>query len=84
MGLVFFLGFGGRSHWSTLQSGPLARAGRPEKGRKLGKELEPVVHFREWTTSWGAKAGKGPVSGGVAETPAPSRKFDKLGAPFLY
>ena len=58
MGLVLFLGFGGRSQWSTLESGPLARAGRPEKGRKLGKELEPVVHFREWTTSWGEKPGK--------------------------
>ena len=63
MGLVFFLGFGGRSQWSTLQSGPLARAGRPEKGRKLGKELEPVVHFKEWTTSWGEKPGKGPETG---------------------
>lgn len=59
MGLVFFLGFGGRSQWSTLQSGPLARAGRPEKGRKLGKEAEPVAHSEEWTTSWGGEAGKG-------------------------
>ena len=51
MGLVFFLGSGGRSQWSTLQSGPLARLERSEKGWKLGKEAEPVVHFEEWTTS---------------------------------
>ncbi len=51
MGLVFFLGSGGRSQWSTLESGPLARSERPGKGWKLGKEAEPVVHFEEWTTS---------------------------------
>ena len=51
MGLVFFLGFGGRSQWSTLQSGPLARAERPEKAWKLGKVAELVVHSGEWTTS---------------------------------
>ena len=54
------------------------------KGWKLGKMAEPVVHFKEWTTGWGENAGKWPVSGGVAETPVPSPKFDKLGAPFLY
>ena len=58
MGLVFFLGSGGRSQWSTLESGPLARSERLGKGRKPGKMAEPVVHFREWTTSWGEKAGK--------------------------
>ena len=51
MGLVFFLGSGGRSQWSTLESGPLARSERWEKGRKLGEEAEPVAHFVEWTTS---------------------------------
>ena len=51
MGLVFFLGSGGRSQWSTLGSGPLARVQSPEKGWKLGKVAEPVVHFKEWTTS---------------------------------
>ena len=34
MGLVFFLGSGGRSQWSTLESGPLARVKRPGKGWK--------------------------------------------------
>ena len=65
MGLVFFLGFGegslermpdAESQWPTLKSGPLARAQRPEKGRKSGEVPEPVVHFGEWTTSWGEKA----------------------------
>ena len=51
MGLVFFLGSGGRSQWSTLESGPLARSERPGKGRELGKVVEPVVHSPEWTTS---------------------------------
>ena len=60
MGLVFFLGFGegslermpdAESQWPTLKSGPLARAQRPEKGRKSGEVPEPVVHFGEWTTS---------------------------------
>ena len=40
---------------------------RPEKGRKLGKVAEPVVHFKEWTTSWGGKAGKWPETGEEAE-----------------
>ena len=51
MGLVFFLGSGGRSQWSTLESGPLARVKRPGKGWKLRKVAELVVHFVEWTTS---------------------------------
>ena len=70
MGLVFFFGSGGRSQWSTLESGPLARSERPGKGRELGKGVEPVVHSGEWTTSWVGKAGKWPVSGGVAEAPS--------------
>ena len=45
---------------------------------------ELVDHFVEWTTGWGEKAGKWPISGGVAETPAPSRKLDKLGDPFFF
>ena len=53
MGLVFFLGFGGRSQWSTLQSGPLAGVKSPENGWKPGKVSEPVDHFEEWTTGWG-------------------------------
>ena len=60
MGLVFFFGSGeespermpdAESQWSTLESGPLARLERSEKGRKLGKVAEPVAHFKEWPTS---------------------------------
>ena len=40
---------------------------RSEKGWKLGKEAEPVVHFEEWTTSWVGKAGKRPETGEMAE-----------------
>ena len=54
------------SQWTTLKSGPLDGAERPGKGRKPGKEAEPVDHFEEWTTSWGGKAGKGPEIGGSA------------------
>ena len=71
MGLVFFLGSGGRSQWSTLGSGPLARVQSPEKGWKLGKVAEPVVHFKEWTTSWGGKAGKGPETGESSRASGP-------------
>lgn len=39
------------SQWSTLPSGPLARAFSPEKVRFAPKLDEPVVHFVEWTTS---------------------------------
>ena len=60
MGLVFFLGFGGRSQWSTLQSGPLARAESLENGGNWGKSHEPVVHSVEWTTSSQEKAENGP------------------------
>ena len=67
MGLVFFLGSGGRSQWSTLESGPLARVKRPGKGWKLRKVAELVVHFVEWTTSSGEKAGKWPETGEEAE-----------------
>ena len=68
MGLVFFLGSGeespermpdAESQWSTLKSGPLAGLERPENGWKLRKVAELVVHFVEWTTSSGEKAGKG-------------------------
>ena len=51
MGLVFFLWFWsvnrdrGWSQWSTLESGPLAGVQSPEKGWKLRKVAEPVVHF---------------------------------------
>ena len=47
------------SQWSTLPSGPLARLEGLEKGGNWGKSREPVVHFVEWTTSWGGKHGKG-------------------------
>lgn len=50
----------------------------------LGSGLLTGTGAGEWPTGWGEKAGKWPVSGGVAETPVPSRKFDKLGALFLY
>ena len=60
-----------QSQWSTLKSGPLARAERLEKGRKLGKVAEPVVHFKEWTTSWGEKAGKGPETGESSRASGP-------------
>jgi len=52
------------SQWSTLESGPLARAERAEKGRKPGELSEPVAHFKEWTTSSGGEAGKGLETGG--------------------
>ena len=47
------------SQWTTLLSGPLAGLESMEKGRNRGKSREPVVHFAEWTTSSGGKAGKG-------------------------
>lgn len=51
------------SQWTTLESGPLARVERPEKGRNRGKSHEPVVDFAKWTTSWVGKAGKGQETG---------------------
>ena len=51
------------SQWSTLPSGPLARLEGLEKGGNWGKSREPVVHFVEWTTSWGGKHGKGRETG---------------------
>ena len=41
-----------------MESGPLAGAKRPEKGRKPEEEAEPVDHFGEWTTSWDEKPGQ--------------------------
>ena len=46
MGLVFFLGSGGRSQWSTLESGPLARSER------LGKGLETWENGRASGPLW--------------------------------
>ena len=45
MGLVFFLGSGGRSQRSTLKSGPLARVKRPGNGQYLGEwqKLRPEL-----------------------------------------
>ena len=41
------------------------------KGQKLGKMAELVAHFREWTTGWGEKAGKGPETGGIVRASGP-------------
>ena len=38
-----------------------------ENGPKSGKSVEPVVHFKEWTTSSWEKAETGPKSGKSAE-----------------
>ena len=76
MGLVFFLGSGGRSQWSTLKSGPLARAIRREKVWKSGEVAEPLVHFREWTTSWEEKAGKWPETVVIGRASGPLCRVD--------
>ena len=51
------------SQWSTLESGPLARTETGKKGGKPGKSQEPVVHFKEWTTSSVGNQEKGRKTG---------------------
>ena len=46
------------------------------KGQKLGKMAELVAHFREWTTGWGEKAGKGPETGGIVRASGPLWRVD--------
>ncbi|ESK65509.1 hypothetical protein GCWU000182_01132 [Abiotrophia defectiva ATCC 49176] len=54
------------SQWTTFESGPLAPGERAETGSKASKSREPVVHFKEWTTSsWeqGSNQFKSPEKG---------------------
>ena len=77
MGLVFFFWLLGKGGSLLLgASGPLARAERPGKGWKLGEVAEPVVHFKEWTTSWGGKAEKGPETWGSGRASGPLLRVD--------